>query len=262
MRNVCPFACMRYLRSITLLQCDPVLRSKVIICIHPPVDSLCMYSTAIPACLVYSALEARTISDSRSNLRKRLGHRIMHDAQLVAHSTPERRAPLSNGQVRIIHIRQTHSVRAEIDIEERLFRLVRIIPRICDARIEALEDVVARMERQHARVELELEPRRPVYVRHSGEWERELEEFIKVPTHKRVCVQVHHALHVHQRPQTQFRVLVDEAASDTCAVVRGQDQLDFLQFPTRRAQNAERTRGEAARDVEEYASGRGARFLD
>ena len=39
------------------------------------------------------------------------------------------------------------------------------------------------MKCQHARVELELE-HRPVYVRHSGEWERELEELVNAPAHE------------------------------------------------------------------------------
>ena len=48
------------------------------------------------------------------------------------------------------------------------------------------------MKCQHARVELELE-HRPVYVRHSGEWERELEELVNAPAHEtRRCDHVTH----------------------------------------------------------------------
>ncbi len=224
-----------------------------------------MHPTAVFACLVDGTLEARTLYDSLPVLWKWLGHRIMDDAHLVAQCVPQRGAPLANGEVRVVHVRQAHGIRAKIHVQERLLCIERVEARVGDACAHALERGVARVEHEHARVEVELEARVAVHVRHGGEREGEVEELVKVAPHERVRVEVDDALdaqHGVQRPEVQLGVLVEKAVADSRTVVRWRDQLNLERLPSRRAQDAERAGGEAARDVEEDAPGRGARFLE
>src|ERR1700691_1802991 len=111
-----------------------VLRSEFFVCGEPPVDRLGMHPTAVFACLFDGSLETRTLDDFLSVLWKRLGHRIMDDAQLVAQCIPQRRAPLANREVRVVHVRQAHGIRSEIHVQERLLSLVWVKARVSDAR--------------------------------------------------------------------------------------------------------------------------------
>ena len=220
----------------------------------------------IAPCLFDRTLKTHPVDDLLLAFHgKRLGPRIMHDANLVAHRLPKRGAPLAYRQIRVVQVRQPHGVRAKIEIQERLFGLSGREACVVDARAHALEGRVVRVEHEHTRVEVELEARVAVYVWDGAEREGHIKELIKVAPDERVCVQVDHAVHAQdrvERPEVQLGVLVAEAVADAGAVVRRWDEIHLEWLPARCAGDAERAWREASGDVEEDAAGGNAGLLD
>ena len=208
--------------------------------------------------LVDRALKKRTVDDVIAVLGERLGPCVMHNAYLVAHRSPQRRAPLVDHQVRVVHVRQAHGVRAKIDVQKRLLGLDGRKARIVDARTHVLKRRVVWLEHEDACVKVKLEAQVAVHVWDGAEWEGHVEQLIKVATDERVRIEVDHVFYAQagvKRPEVELGVLVAEAVADAGAVVWWWYPLDLEEFPACCADDAERALGKASWDVEEDTAG-------
>ena len=171
--------------------------------------------------LVDRALKARTVDDALAVLG---GRRIMHDAYLVAHRVPQRRAPLVDRQVRVVHVRQVHGVRPKIDIQECLLGHDGREARVGDARAHALERRVVRLEHEDACIEVELEGRVAAHVWDGAKREGHVEQLVKVAADERVRIEVDHVVYAQvgvERPEVELGILVAEAVASACAIMCG-----------------------------------------
>jgi len=177
---------------------------------------------------------SRTRLPRATNPSKGLGQRIMNDPQLVLNRVPIRRGPRFDRKVSIVHVGKPEDLRSVVQIQIRLFCRYAIEMSRFYFREHVGEDLGIGFESHDAGVEVDCEPSLVrVHVRNGREDEREFEEFVKVASDVRVCVEIDGALDPHrvERPDPQLGVLVDECRPNTLSVIRRLYQVDRVQLP-------------------------------
>ena len=182
----------------------------------------------------------------------------MDDPQVFLHRLPHLWCPLFDRYVASVRVREPDGFSPKVMVQVGLLRIFQ--PEVCRLQLghHVLEDLGRRVEEEDPGVEARGEPWIVhINVRDGSELERQVPYLVKVPADDGVCVEVHGGLDpdLVERPDVQFRVLVDEGVVDVLPSTGWGDKVDGVELPACGLDEAQRPVRDAIGEVDEDSAG-------